>query len=356
LSELQRQFTHLLFRPQDVTPSRSDFEVIGTFNPGVVRKGGKFVLLVRVVERPLEQPKNGVALPRWQDGEIVVDSVREDDIERLDPRVVRIRQTGLVRLTFISYIWCATSQDGISVDPGGCVALQPAEESEEFGVEDPRITEFDGTYYITYVAVSRHGAVTALAATRDFVHYERLGIIFCTENKDVVLFPETIGGQYVALHRPNGATPFTRPEMWIARSNDLIHWGGHEPLKMSADEWQSGRVGGGAPPLRTDHGWLEIYHANKQPTRVGDVGAYYGAAMLLDIDDPARVIARARGPILSPVEDFETAGFVNHVVFPTAAVESGDDLLVYYGASDMYTGVVGLSRRQLLDSMTDRHV
>ena len=96
---------------------------------------------------------------------------------------------------------------------------------EEFGLEDPRITQIGDRFYITYVAVSRHGPATALASTTDFKTIERHGIIFCTENKDVVLLPERIGGEYVAIHRPVGDMPFSRPEMWTARSPDLIHWG-----------------------------------------------------------------------------------------------------------------------------------
>ena len=101
----------------------------------------------------------------------------------------------------------------------------PDSEMEEFGVEDPRITALGGRYYFTYVAVSRHGAATALASTTDFRQFERHGIIFCPENKDVVLFPEQVGGEFVALHRPNAATPFCRPEMWVARSPDLVRLG-----------------------------------------------------------------------------------------------------------------------------------
>ena len=169
---------------------------------------------------------------------------------------------------------------------------------EEFGVEDPRITPLDGRFYFTYVAVSRHGPATALASTADFRTFERHGVIFCPENKDVVLFPEQIGGAYAALHRPVCGTPFTRPEMWVARSPDLIHWGAHAPLTVAGGEWQSGRVGAGPPPIRVPDGWLAIYHGNRHPTRPGEVGAYYGGAVLLDPDDPARVLRRTPGAVL----------------------------------------------------------
>ena len=117
--------------------------------------------------------------------------------------------------------------------------------------------------------------------------FDRHGVIFCPENKDVVLFPERIDGQYVALHRPNAATPFCRPEMWVARSPDLIHWGRHECLHGGGAEWETGRVGAGTPPVRVDAGWLEIYHGNRQPTRPGEVGTYATGVLLLDPTNPA---------------------------------------------------------------------
>ena len=168
------------------------------------------------------------------------------------------------------------------------VRFLPDSEMEEFGVEDPRITELEGRYYFTYVAVSRHGAATALASTADFRHFERHGIIFCPENKDVVLFPERVGGEFVALHRPNAATPFCRPEMWVARSPDLIRWGRHDCLHGGDAEWETGRVGAGTPPVRVADGWLEIYHGNRQPTRPGEVGRYSTGLLLLDRTIPRR--------------------------------------------------------------------
>ena len=223
----------------------------------------------------------------------------------LDPRVVKGKADGLVRLTFISHLRVVRCGDGRSVKEVTDVRFLPDSEMEEFGVEDPRITAFGDRYYFTYVAVSRHGAATALASTTDFRHFERHGIIFCPENKDVVLFPEKIGGEYVALHRPNAATPFCRPEMWIARSPDLIHWGRHECLHGGGAEWETGRVGAGTPPVRVESGWLEIYHGNRKPTRPGEVGMYSTGVLLLDHENPARIIGRTSASIFEPTAKFE---------------------------------------------------
>lgn len=347
-----RLSTQLLVRPEEVPASRDDWEAIGAFNPGAVRVGDDVVLLIRVAERPRERRNGYTALPRWSAEEgFVVDWLPNEEIEFLDPRVVRKRADGLVRLTFVSHLRLAYSRDGKFIDRLGPVALMPASLDEEYGVEDARITPIDGRFYITYVAVSRHGAATALASTENFSSFERHGIIFCPENKDVILFPESIGGRYIALHRPVSATLFSRPQMWIADSPDLLHWGNHRYFYGGVHEWESGRVGGGTPPIKVENGWLEIYHGNLRPTSAGEVGAYFGAAMLLDRVNPARVISTSPEPILTPTEQFECEGFVANVVFPTAIVEAGDRLLVYYGASDKYTGVVEFALADVLRSL-----
>ena len=349
---VRRLATQLLLRPEDLTPSRDDFEVVGVFNPGAVRAGNEVVLLVRAAERPRERRPGFTALPRWDPaGGLTVDWVPDAELDPVDPRVVRRKSDGLVRLTFTSHLRVIRCGDGRAVHEITEVTFRPQGDLEEFGVEDPRITEIGDRFWITYVAVSRHGPASALASTVDFRTFVRHGIIFCPENKDVVLFPSKPADQFVALHRPVCGTPFTRPEMWLASSPDLLYWGGHTPLVVLGGEWQSGRVGAGAPPLLTPHGWLEIYHGNQQPTRPGEVGTYYGAAVLLDLQDPAVVLRRTLEPFLIPEADFEINGFVPNVVFPTGVVRDGETLLVYYGAADSCTAVVEFSERELLDAM-----
>jgi beta-1,2-mannobiose phosphorylase / 1,2-beta-oligomannan phosphorylase len=349
---VRRLSSRLLVVPDDVSPSQDDFEVVGVFNPGAIRVGAEVVLLVRVAERPREQRPGFTGLPRWDAaGGLTVDWVRDEDLDVVDPRVVMLKATGTIRLTFISHLRVVRCGDGRAVREVGQVTFAPEGELEEYGVEDPRISFIDGRYYITYVSVSRHGPATALASTTDFETFERHGVIFCPENKDVVLLPEKLDGTFAALHRPVCGAPFTRPEMWIARSPDLIHWGAHTPLDIPSLDWQSGRVGGGVPPIRVPEGLLTIYHGNVKPTEPGEVGAYFGGALLLDAADPTRVLGQLPGPMLAPEEDFEVAGFVSDVVFPTGAVQDGDSLLVYYGAADAYTAVAEFSLREILDSM-----
>ncbi|HJZ54046.1 MAG TPA: glycoside hydrolase family 130 protein [Gemmataceae bacterium] len=350
---VRRLSTRLLLQPGDVPASRDDFEVVGVFNPGAVRAGDEVVLLVRVAERPRERRPAFTGLPRWDPaGGLTIDWVPDAELEPIDPRVVRRKADELVRLTFTSHLRVVRCGDGRTVREITAVTFRPQSEVEEFGVEDPRITPLNGKYYFSYVAVSRHGPATALASTSDFRTFDRHGVVFCPENKDVVLFPEKVGGAFAALHRPVCGTPFTRPEMWVARSPDLIHWGAHTPLTVSGGEWQSGRVGAGTPPVRVSGGWLEIYHGNRHPTRLGEVGTYYGGAILLDANDPAKVLRRTPEPFFRPAAEFEVSGFVPNVVFPTGMVQDGDTLLIYYGAADAVTAVVEFDRRKLLDVMT----
>ncbi|MCA9260568.1 MAG: hypothetical protein KDA61_15250, partial [Planctomycetales bacterium] len=223
---------------------------------------------------------------------------------------------------------------------------------EEFGVEDPRITMIDGRFWITYVAVSRHGAASALASTDDFRSFVRHGVVFCPENKDVVLFPQRMSESYVALHRPSGSASFCPPEIWLARSPDLAHWGGHQVLCGGEEPWEGARVGAGPPPFALPEGWLVIYHGVGTNSKTTEVGTYSMGAMLLDREDPTRVLGRSREPILIPTAGFERRGFVDDITFPTGVYDRGDIVEVYYGASDKFIGVVEFAKADVLAAIT----
>lgn len=349
---VQHPERHVLVRPTDLSPSHDGFEVLGAFNPGVVAMADGTVLLIRVAERPCERRTAFTCLPRWEANRgTIVDWFANEDLEFIDPRVVRCKCDGRTRLAFISHLKVLCSRDGVSISEFDGALFEPESALEEFGVEDPRITLLDGRFWITYVAVSRHGVATALASTEDFCTFTRHGLIFGPENKDVVLFPEQIGGQYVALHRPSGAAGFSPPEIWLARSYDLLRWGKHQHLLSGEANWEALRIGAGPAPVRIKEGWLVVYHGAAKPNRPGDPSTYSAGAVLLAHEDPSRVLCRSHSPLFGPLTDFECCGFVPKVVFPTGIFAQDRSLLVYYGAADTVTAVVRISVDEVLASM-----
>jgi predicted GH43/DUF377 family glycosyl hydrolase len=319
-----------LIQPQDVKPSRDDFEVIGTFNAAVARHGDDVVLLLRVAERPINTRADVVLSPIYDvdSGAIVNKPFARGDPQNdfSDPRLIISR--GETYLTSISHLRLARSRDGIHFQVAPTPTLRPANECETFGIEDPRIACIDSAYYITYVAVSPMGVTTRLASTRDFESFERHGIIFHPDNKDVVLLPERIGGKHYALHRPHSSL-FARNDIWLAESPDLVWWGNHRRLMGARDGlWDEVRIGAGATPFRTDRGWLELYHGADRHSR------YCLGAVLLDAEQPWKIIARSKEPLFEPQADYERTGFLGNTVFSCGLLFEHDTLKLYYGAAD----------------------
>jgi len=319
-----------LIEPKDVKPTRDDFEVIGVFNAGVARLGNEIILLLRVAERPINNHPD-ILLNAVYDinaNEFVIKEFSKDDPDNdyTDPRlIITPKQTFL---TSISHLRLTRSKDGTNFNIEDAPSILPASEYETFGLEDPRITLLDGTYYVSYVAVCSMGVTTSLISTRDFSSFHRHGIIFCPDNKDVVIFPERIEGKYYSLHRP-ASSLFKKQWMWIAESSDLLYWGNHRCLmEPRFGYWDEVKIGAGAAPFRIEQGWLEIYHGV-------DLNNHYClGAVLLDSREPWRVIARTEKPILEPQSDYECSGFFGNVVFSCGLLCEDDKLKVYYGAAD----------------------
>lgn len=350
---IERRDTRLLLSPSDLEPSNEQLRIVSVFNPGVAEVDGKPMLLARIAEAPVESPDAYFSSPRADDGRIVIDRFPEADVEGMDMRVFRVRRTGCMRLTFISHLRVVPlTRTGLAVDRDALAKaprIMPAGRCEIYGVEDPRITKIGDQWWIPYVGVSCHGVSTMLASTTDFKTFQRHGIIFNTMNKDVVLFPEKVGGRYAAMHRPMGE--FNPPEMWLAYSDDLLHWGGHQPMPLGGEPWMAGKVGAGCPPMLTDRGWLAIYHGNDKQPGEDRIGTYFGGALLIDRDEPDKILARSTEPIIRPEADFEKHGFVPDVVFPTGMIDRGDRYLVYYGAADEHIGAVVWDKADVMASL-----
>jgi predicted GH43/DUF377 family glycosyl hydrolase len=227
--------------------------------------------------------------------------------------------------------------------------VAPANRFEEYGCEDPRATLIDGVWHITYVSVGRIGITTSRLTTTDFRSFDRHGVMFLPDHKDVVLFPGRPGGRYAALTRPMPGSFGRVLGIWIAFSDDLVHWGDHRPVALPRPGmWDSLRTGASAVPFRVAQGWLEIYHGVNRDTR------YAMGGLLLDADDPSRVIARSPEPILAPTAPYERVGLFNDTVFSCGHVAldpAGETIRLYYGAADSCMAAADLHVNDILDQM-----
>jgi len=338
-----------ILTPAMLRPSRQDLEVVGVFNPGAVRHEGEVLLLLRVAEAPRGVPADEVAAPVVDPGtgRLEIRRWRRDapGVDASDPRL--LVADGRTWLTSISHFRLARSADGVRFDVDPAPALSAATSYESFGVEDARITRLDGKYWVNYTAVSPRGIATALASTGDFRTFERHGVIFPPNNRDVTILPEQVGGRYVALHRPMPSV-LGETAIWAASSGDLRSWGDHRFVAgPRGGGWDDVKVGGGAVPFRVRwdgrDAWLAVYHGV-----TGSPHTYALGALLLDGRDPACVIARSREPILSPEAPYEREGFFGGVVFTCGLLAEGDVVRIYYGAADGVTAVADLRLEEIL--------
>ena len=235
-----------------------------------------------------------------------------------------------------SIIGLARSRDGFRFTADPQPFLTPAQEGpfaayEEFGVEDPRVTRLEDGYLITYSAYSRCGVRIALARTKDFTSVQRVSLITQADHRNVVLFPEKFEGLYARLDRPHSElSPWS---IWISYSPDLCFWGRSELLiKPVPYHWDEMKIGPGAPPFKTEWGWLSIYHG---VFRTMDGAIYRLGVALHDLQNPAKVIGVGDSWILQPEDPWETTGYVHNVVFTCGAIPEPDGTVkIYWGGAD----------------------
>jgi predicted GH43/DUF377 family glycosyl hydrolase len=267
--------------------------------------------------------------------------------------------------------------------------MLPKFKIEKCGLEDPRITKVEDTIFLTYVVHNCKDAITCFSSGDDLfklkrghiispkIPYKEAGKIFqftklkdkyyffesfyekysepnvLIWHKDCILFPEKINGQFAMLQRilPDiqlvyfeDFSELKNKYFWI---NNIMHLADNVIMEPEHG-FESRHLGGGCPPIKTDAGWLIIYHS-AQARNKGRI--YYGGAALLDYKNPLKVIARLPYPILSPVEDFELEGTVNNVVFPTGSAFFDNELYIYYGAADKYIAVASINMNELIDEL-----
>lgn len=271
----------------------------------------------------------------------------------------------------------AVSDDGYNFVRQSDEPIFDIDENDADGgcVEDPRVVNIDGIYYMTYASrayapgrywlpyeqrseeakawkrphadsepwfLRTNETLTYLAITKDFVTYKRLGRITDAreDDRDVVIFPRKINGKFYMISRPviDGDR-----SMWISSSDDLMEWRTRQKLYSGVEEWESGRVGAGCPPIETEDGWVLIYHGVSKTDSCYRVGL-----MLLDKEKPEKILARTKDFVLEPAADYKKSGLYQGCVFPTGAVVKDGTLYVYYGCADKYVSLATAKMDEVL--------
>jgi len=315
-------------------------------------------------------PLNPILIPNpqqeWESGAVFnCGAVKGKDgrvylLYRAIPKGYTRKPDGQGYNNYISSIGCAVSEDGVHFQRYKRPVLEPTDEFDRFGCEDPRVTrlEMDGQalYLITYTALfapaySSYGNRVALASTEDFRTFQKHGVVIPDlEDKDAVIFPALIKGRIAMLHRivPNIQLVYfddfeqmtnSQEDFWsgyLAALNDFT-------VMRPEYEWEAKKIGAGPPPIETEEGWLLIYHG------VDDKGVYRMGAALLDLEDPLKVRARSPYPLLEPEEPYEREGDVPNVVFPEGAVVIEGVLYMYYGGADKCCCLATVELRELVD-------
>lgn len=257
-------------------------------------------------------------------------------------------------LDWVSRIGYATSPDGVHWSRLHQPVLAPSDGSDSRGVEDARVVEIDGLFYMTYTAYGREayeksdpnfffggGITPMIAVSKNLVAWKRVGaIVYGEDNKDHVLFPRKIGGRFAAFHR-------RRPQVWIAYSDDLATWKETDMAPIygprAGNGWDNTSVGSNGVPIETPHGWVCINHAYDQQS------TYRLGVILLDLDDPTKVIRRPKEPIFWPEEMWELRGDVPRVVFSCANPVVEGTVYVFYGGADHVIGLATCGLSELVD-------
>lgn len=245
-------------------------------------------------------------------------------------------------------IGLAESNDGIhwNVSNQPFITVEDLHDPDVTKVYDPRLTVIDGECYLCFAVDTRHGVRGGIAKTNDLKHIEVLSLT-APDNRNMVLFPEKINGKYVRLERPfpvYSRGGIDRFDVWMSYSEDMRYWGDTRLLLAVEDiPFANDKIGPGAPPVKTDQGWLTLFHTVDIDRSRGKNGweskwqkRYCAGIMLLDLDDPSKIIGMSKEPLLAPETKYEVEeGFRTNVIFPGGMIlEESGEVKIYYGASD----------------------
>ncbi|MFK3889875.1 glycosidase [Sphingomonas sp. NPDC079357] len=372
-------WTHdaLVLTPHDIDLARSplagkvDAEtyVLGAFNPGMTRlPNGNLLLMVRVAEA-LRTPVRDqqVHAIRWHDGGYVLDGWPLSLVDTSDPRKFMMRGGGWKVMALTSLSWLlpveldAEGREVVAIHYDRAIA--PRTDYQCYGVEDARITQVDGRYYMTTCSVSPERHSTTLYTSDDALDWTLEGIVLDHQNKDMLIFEGKVGGKFCAQTRPLGDLYFAYPpeSEWragpsinLATSPDALHWKPYDKpgIRPHAQTMATARMGGGAPPVLAEvggkQGWLSLWHG-VEPS--GVVGIYRTYWTLLDRDDPSRALATDHAPLLEPAPELltplEDLLYVTDVVFTTGIADGGDHWVVASGEADLACRITHVPKDRL---------
>jgi beta-1,4-mannooligosaccharide/beta-1,4-mannosyl-N-acetylglucosamine phosphorylase len=299
----------------DIEPHFSD--VTSVFNPGAIKYGDKYLLMLRVQSRSRETFL------------VMAESMNGIDF-RVENKIVDFKGIGKVK-------------------------------ERIYHIYDPRITKLGSMYYIIFAMDMEGSCQLGLGKTVDFRNFDFMGIVSNEDIRNGVLFPEKVQGKYLRMDRPNKSVldngPRSGSTIWLSESDNLLDWTPLAPVIEGRFHYWDEFVGSGPPPVKTRDGWLHIYHGIAG--HFGSTNIYQAGVVILDLKDPSKVIGRSRGNILEPRELYELVGQVPNVVFPSGLIIEeydaegfalqGSEAKIYYGAADTVVGLATTSIKDLID-------
>ncbi|MEO8821358.1 MAG: hypothetical protein ABI267_00950 [Ginsengibacter sp.] len=363
---------YLIFSPDDVdlnhSPMKNDLDestyVLGAFNPGFCRlPNGNLLLMVRVAEALKNPVKNKHAHSvRWdKNAAFVTDAWPLSEVDMSDPRKFKIKAYSFPVYALTSLSWLlpvelnedATRIESIHYDK----IISPQFESQEYGIEDPRISVIDGRYYMTVCCVSSERHSTMLYFSDDGLNYKCDGIILDHQNKDMLLFEGKVNDNYYALTRPLGECYFASPpsslfhpgpSIQMATSPDLHHWKPCDShfLRARRSSLSNEKIGGGTQPILTSEGWLMLYHGVENNSGVGIYRTFWA---LLNKENPQEILYLSdKIPLLEAnpelMKEIKDKIYLGNVVFTTGIATHGDDFIIASGELDLACRITKISK------------
>jgi predicted GH43/DUF377 family glycosyl hydrolase len=364
----------LVIVPDDIDLSRSPLAglgaetyVLGAFNPGMTRlPNGNILLMVRVAEALRTPIQDGhVHVIRWDgdSGGYVLDAWPLELVDTSDPRVFKLHGGGwrVIALTSLSWLLpVEMSPDGLTVVAFHYDrAIAPTHDFQCYGIEDARISRVGDRWLMTSCSVSPERHSTTLYLSDNGLDWRFEDMVLDHQNKDMLIFEGLIGGRYWAQTRPLGDLYFAYPpgSDWragpsinLATSPDALHWKPHlrPGIRSSSGSDATARIGGGAPPILTDDGWLSLWHGVEPK---GAVGIYRTYWTLMDRDDPSIVIATGGTPLIEPdaalTQPIAHQLYLHDVVFTTGIIDAGDHYIVASGEADLACRITHIGKGRL---------